>query len=348
MITADTPFTPEDDCYHRLSDDPFETETNWWSFNIPARRIGGWLHTLYHPNRGTATWRVFVWDDQGETPGQLAYYKRVEDAPMPAETDLRDISFPGGGYSLKMLEPLMRYRMTYADPARNFGFDFVHAGTHAPKRFPPGEAPMLNNPHLDQLGHITGTLTLRGETIPIDCYSVRDRTWGPRGGPHAAARKVWPDDAARLRVPGGSRWRQIERERGRGRMQYVFGHTGPDAGFLSFVRVQDGDAAGWSPMNAGWLLKDGVFGHVDKTHSRLKTFRDPVSGWTSHQLVDVRDDLGRTIEAEGFAVSRMVDFNGSSTLMRWEFDGRTAWGEDQDRWNMVHHARMLDALRAHG
>src|SRR3978361_1065528 len=34
-ITEDTPFVPEDDTYHRVSDDPYEFETNWWSLNIP-------------------------------------------------------------------------------------------------------------------------------------------------------------------------------------------------------------------------------------------------------------------------------------------------------------------------
>ena len=41
----------------------------------------------------------------------------------------------------------------------------------------------MHNPHLDQLGQLAGELTLRGEHIPISCYSVRDRTWGPTGRP---------------------------------------------------------------------------------------------------------------------------------------------------------------------
>jgi hypothetical protein len=347
MITADTPFTPEDDGYHQLSDDPYETETNWWSFNIPERKIGCWIHTPYYPNRKTVTWRVFVWDDKGADPAHLAYYKKVEEAPMPDKPDLRDITFPKGGYSLKMLEPLMKYHLSYEDKERNFALDFTHTGSHPPHRFPPGNPPFMNTPHLDQLGRIQGVLTLRGEKIPIDSWSVRDRTWGPRGGPYATSKKVYASDAERTRHPSGPLWRQIERERGRGRIQYIFGHADGDTGFLGFVRVQDGDAAGWSPMNAGYIIRDGVYAQLDQTRSRMKNFRDPKTGWSQHMLVEAVDLKGRTLEAEGFAVSYMSESGyGTNALMRWEFDGRLGWGEDQDVWQPPHFLRMFDALRA--
>ena len=47
-----------------------------------------------------------------------------------------------------------------------------------------------------------------------------------------------------------ARWREIERERGRGRIQYIFGHRRDGTGFLGFARVQDGDADGWSPSRS--------------------------------------------------------------------------------------------------
>ena len=50
-MTEDLAFKPEDDRYHQLSDDPYETETNWWSFNIPERKIGCWIHAPYYQNR---------------------------------------------------------------------------------------------------------------------------------------------------------------------------------------------------------------------------------------------------------------------------------------------------------
>ena len=337
IVTEDTPFVPEDDTYHRLSDDLFEMETTWWSLNIPERRIGAWLHAGYHTNRNEVTWRVFVWDPSGSDPGRLAYYKNMPDVPMPDAPDLRDITFPGGGFSVKMLEPLMDYRVAYRDEDADFAVEFEHRSVHPPRRFTPGEAPAMNNPHLDQLGHVTGVLVLHGEHIPIDCHSVRDRTWGPRGGHHSQSQKPeYMRGEYRVSEPGGPRWREIERERGRGRIQYIFGHTDASTGFLSFVRPQDGDADGWSPMNVGWLLQDGAFERLDKSQSRMRNFRDPNTGWSAHMQVEMTDVTGREMAAEGFAVSYMCEAaSGANALMRWEYDGK-----------IDHFTKMRNALRA--
>jgi hypothetical protein len=219
---------------------------------------------------------------------------------------------------------------------------------HSPHRFQPGEPPFMQTPHFDQLGHVVGTMTLRGEKIAIAGVGVRDRTWGPRGGPYTASPKVYADNAERVRHPGGPLWRQIERERGRGRIDYIYGHSQDfQTGFLGFVRMQDADARGWAPMNVGWLLKDGQFGRIDKTRSKMLNFRDPVAGWNSHMQVTLADDLGRTMEAEGSSVSRMSEGGyGLNQLMRWEFEGKVGWGEDQDVWTGDHFMRMLDALRS--
>jgi hypothetical protein len=344
-------FLPEDDGYHHLNDDPYQTETNWWSFNIPDRKIGCWIHAPYYPNRKTVTWRVFVWDDQGFDPARMAYFRKVEEAAMPDNPDLRDITFPGDaagpGYGLKMIEPGMNYHLHYEDAARGFSLDFTHTGLHAPHRFPAGKPPFMQSPHFDQLGHVTGAMMLRGERIVIDGIGVRDRTWGPRGGQHSASPKVYASDLDRVKNRGGPRWREIEREAGRGRIQYIFGHRRDGTGFLGFVRPQNGSALGWSPMNAGWIRRDGVFGTLDETKSRMRSWRSPKTGWCTHMEVELTDDLGRTMNTEGFAVSTMSEAGyGVNQLMRWDIDRAIGWGEDQDVWNAQHFVRMLDALKA--
>jgi hypothetical protein len=350
-MTEDLAFKPEDDRYHQLSDDPYETETNWWSFNIPERKIGCWIHAPYYPNRKAVTWRIFAWDDEGYDQARMAYYRKVEEAPMPDAPDLTDITFPGdrngGGYSLKMIEPGMKYHLQYEDPSRGFALDFTHTGLHEPHRFPPGKPPFMATPHYDQLGHVEGWMTLRGERIRIDGIGVRDRTWGPRGGPYAASPKVYANDMERVKNPGGARWREIERERGRGRIQYIFGHRRDGTGFLGFARVQDGDADGWSPMNAGWIRRDGSFGSLDAAKSRMRVFRSPKTGWSTHMQVELVDEHGREMKSEGFTVSTMSETGyGVNQLMRWDIDGGIGWGEDQDVWNPVHYVRVLDALKA--
>jgi hypothetical protein len=346
QITRDTPFVPEDDTYHRQGADPLNLETNWWAINIPDRKIGAWIHSAYYPNGGKVRWRIFAWDPRGADPARLAYYKNVETV-MPGEPDMRDITYPEGGYSLKMTKPLMDFELGYRDADRDFGFELEFKAAHPPHRFTPGEAPCVHNPHLDQLGRFTGTMTLYGEKIPVDCWSVRDRTWGPREGAHSASPKyAGIEKPTRVLHPGGPKWREIERERGRGRIDYIFGHTDDQTGFLSFVRPQDGDAKGRNPLNMGWLLKDGRFTRLDKTKSWMKNYRDPLTGWNQHMEVMLVDEEGRSMEAEGFTVSHMCEHGaGSNALMRWEYDGKTGWGEDQDGWKVPHFTRMLQALR---
>jgi hypothetical protein len=54
--------------------------------------------------------------------------------------------------------------------------------------------------------------------------------------------------------------------------------------------------------------------------------------------IEATDELGRTLEARGTTVSRQVftaypDMFCWNSLARWEYDGRSAWGEDQDIWH---------------
>ncbi len=38
----------------------------------------------------------------------------------------------------------------------------------------------LGETHLDQPGRYAGTMILEGETIAVDAFGMRDRSWGPR------------------------------------------------------------------------------------------------------------------------------------------------------------------------
>src|ERR1700742_599490 len=124
-VTRDTPFHADDDGYRQPGiDDPYWVETTWWSRNIPERRLGMWLHAGYHANRDEVTWRVFAWDPSGADPGRLAYYQNRPNVPMPAGADLRDLTFPAGGFRVQMLTPLMDYHIEYRDDDADFALDF--------------------------------------------------------------------------------------------------------------------------------------------------------------------------------------------------------------------------------
>jgi hypothetical protein len=79
----------------------------------------------------------------------------------------------------------------------------------------------------------------------------------------------------------------------------------------------------------------------------MRNYRDPKTGWSQFMQLELADETGRTMEAEGFAVNRMSEAGyGVNTLLRWEMDGEIGWGEDQDVWQPGHFERMVDALRA--
>ena len=59
-MSADVPaaapvFTPRDDRFHFdvMGADWWATETAWFSFHVPERRLGGWFYHLFRPNIGT-------------------------------------------------------------------------------------------------------------------------------------------------------------------------------------------------------------------------------------------------------------------------------------------------------
>src|ERR1700712_2556910 len=122
IVTADTPFLPADDDFHASPDDnPFWAETTWWSFNVPERKLGGWLHAQFNTNRDAVTWRVYVWDPSGARPEDVRYFRMATDVPLTDATpDLRDVAIPGGGFSVRMLRPLRDYHIEFIDAADNF------------------------------------------------------------------------------------------------------------------------------------------------------------------------------------------------------------------------------------
>ena len=96
-----------------------------------------------------------------------------------------------------------------------------------------------------------------------------------------------------------------------------------------WLRVQDGGADGWAPMNAGWIRRDGTFGSLDPARSRMRTFRSPKTGWSTHMQVELVDEHGRAMKSEGFTVSTMSEAGyGVNQLMRWDIDGGVMAGRN--------------------
>jgi hypothetical protein len=299
------PYTPEDDDFHVLSDDPWETETAWYSFHVPERKLGGWLYGFVRPNLGVCTAAVFLYDDQGFSPWEQPYYEHQVVQPVTEQGDLRDFQFPTG-YRIKMLEPLMHYSLFYQkDDVLTVDLEFQ--GIMEPHPFGHGKPPFVSASHFDQLGHVTGKLILRGETINVDCYSIRDRSWGPR-----------PEQA-----PASFE-----------RLSYNYACSRDANGFCIIGRQTDSEHASQGTINHGFWLKDGK--RIQVEEGSFKSQRDPQHLWIKSIDIEAVDVEGDKHYARGQAISHFMwptaRWINCLNLSRWEIDGIEGWGEAQDVW----------------
>ncbi len=52
-----------DDQFHPpTSDDPYWTETCWFTLNVPERRLSGQLYPFFRPNQGVLASGAYCWD----------------------------------------------------------------------------------------------------------------------------------------------------------------------------------------------------------------------------------------------------------------------------------------------
>ncbi len=306
-------FTERDDRFHfaEMGDDWWATETAWFSFHHPGRRLGGWLYTMARPNIGTIAGGAWVWDDSAHLPWEALYSANHSALPLPRNQDLDDCRLPNG-VSIKALEPGRRYAIGYGDPER-LSVDLLFEGVMPPEPLTAAGSTFGSAHHFDQFGRVTGTIVLHGEPIAIDCIGMRDRTWGRR-----------PEDRPR-------------------RAAYVTAAAGADHGFLAVTTARPDD----DRVAYGFLRRDGRT--VSLAEGRRTVERDPAEGWVTRITLAARDQESRVLDATGVPVSRIIinrhTFIDVNSLIRWELDGETAWGEDQDMWPVHHWARESRARR---
>jgi hypothetical protein len=300
-IAADlSPFTAQDDHFHfdQMSDRWWITETAWFAFCNPERKLGGWLYSMFRPNIGTIAGGAWVWDDTAHVPWEVPYSANYTALQMPRDQPLTDIKLPTG-VSIKMLQPLTRYKLGFEDPGK-LTVDLDYTAVMPPRALRKGDSSFKNLSHFDQFGRVKGHIVLHGETIPIDCYAIRDRSWGPRP------------------------------EHRPGKSAYVTGIASPDDAFLAVTKWNDET----NPVAYGFMIRDGKTG--DLVSGRRVVERCPKQGWVTKITIEARDEFGRDLLAVGERLSGIIinrhSFIDSNGLIAWTINGKVGHGEDQDMW----------------
>lgn len=298
--------TVEDDRFHQPSSHPWETETVWFSCNVPDRHLGAWFYNQVLPNQGICNGGAWVWDNS--SAGAL-YELRHEGLQLPkGKGDLRDYHFPNGN-SVQMIEPLRRYTFGYSDPGlleATLQFDALMAPHSHPLRV----APFWKGRHLDQAGHVTGSMRLHGEQIEVDCFAVRDRSWGPRPrGPTSTRRNPSRKRRGNLSPFG---------------VGYAFGTASSQDAFLAYtIPTQTSDK-----VSAGYLIRDGIYAHLTSGHRSIEF--DTRNSWIQRITLEATDTMGRDLRAIGQLVSRHGTAGPNGTgLFFWDWNNASGWGEDQ-------------------
>jgi len=304
---SDGELSTADDTFHPADDDPWWTETVWFAWMVPERGIVGYFYPVFRPNLGIQAGGVLVFDGTGELPWELPVFDYDWHQRIPPGLDLRDATL-NNGMRLRCVVPTSSYLLDFEN--RDVRLSLRADGVTKP--LISRATPPFNKGHIDQICHVTGTMVLHGETIAVDCFAMRDRSWGPR------------QDGRQPQVG------------------YSYATQDPDNAWLAVTVGQGLDYR----VTTGFNVSDGVWARMTAGHRLVH--RDSAGKPVGYDVV-ATDELGRCVEANGTMVSRQVFTSYPSmfcwdALVDWRADGFVGWGEDQDCW---HPRKWRQFLQAH-
>jgi len=296
VTSLESSFVESDDRLHPVSENFYETETFWYSFFVPERGIGAWIYTGVRQNAGVTHGGMWIWDTTGASPWELPFYENFSALKLPTSHG-RILSVPTGA-TIETLEPGMAYAVAYDDRSRAEA-ELTFRGLERPVPLRRGAPPYPVASHYDQTCHVTGHVTLDGERIDVDCYAMRDRSWGPRT------------------------------ERGFARVGYTW-LADPGCSLLTYSAPTDTT----DEVHSGYIRRGDEVTRI--VSGARKVDRDPAQAWVASMELAVVDENGAEVTASGRALSRMILPGSTSvcvnTLLEFEIDGRIVYGEDQDVW----------------
>ena len=283
---------------HR-TDSPYWNESVWFSFSIPERRIHGSIHYYFRPNMGMLNGGPNMWDPSGQFQWNCLYYNWSHLQAMPPVEGKFDMS-ARNSLSVKMIEPLTRYKIDY--DKEGFELDLTWEATGPVHELITGDAGQRATAgfHIEQPGKMTGMVRRHGAEYPIDCFSMRDTSYGAR--------------EYELLASGGYFW-----------------GIAADSSFHALC-MNTSDFGRVANCIGGYIHKDGAMASLV---SGKRTVLEFGQYGPSKVLFEGTDKLGRSMRATGTIDPGLV-FTGYTdhtvvwSLAEWDWDGVTHWGDNQE------------------
>ncbi|NIB38849.1 hypothetical protein HBA55_04585 [Pseudomaricurvus alkylphenolicus] len=324
--TAFATATAADDFLHpefrQQITDPSLTETQYFGFNIPEENIHGLCYMWHHPNLGVVTGGAWAWQGTKRYNLQCELYDFVTFMSDEClSNDLHDYTLDNS-YRAQVLEPLKRYRIRYSDPKQNNSFDIHYQAVTAPMLLSSGL-------HLEQPLRAKGQLRLLGNDYEVDCYTVRDRSWG---APRPEVHQDFPAMAWMTGVFNDD---------------FAFGCTAfdsPDSDpeWAGILEIPGGET-----VKGGWVYTEGEM--VPIVNALKKTVRDPNSLYVQTLEMELVDAMDRSFLIRGEARASAEwhtwhNFSSVISLTRWEYDGLVTHGDHQECF-WQHYVRAMNPRR---
>jgi hypothetical protein len=289
--------TAEDEVFHPFGHDPWWNESAWYSFNVPERDINGFVYFYYNARLRLAGGGPAVWDPSGDQMYDCLFCDWDWFQPVPDGLVYENFTLPSS-LSQEMVSPLTTYRLAYSRRGCELDLEWHAAMPAQPSSMSQLEPAGVR--HFDQPGSMRGEVRIGGDALPIDCYSLRDHTWGPQ-----RFDQLQPGD-------------------------YFWAVASPEENWHA-ITIQ---SAGGGPEHVvdGYLVREGVVAPLVRGTRRVV---EREGGRPRRVQFEAVDAQGRRLEAEGRTRNALhfAGWPGQFTyfcLTSWQWDGKAGLGEDQE------------------
>jgi len=287
---------PQADRFGPRDDNPYWNESVWFSLSIPEKRMHGMIQYYFRPNMGMLNGGPVLWDQSGTSQWNCLYYNWSHLQALPAGATKFDMK-ARNSLTVKVLEPLTRYKIDYAKDGFELDLEWTAIGPmHELKTGDAGQQATAKF-HIEQPGKMRGTIRRHGEEFVVDCYSMRDTSYGARDYESLAR--------------GGYFWGIAE-----------------NSSFHALCMGAGTDAA----SIGGYIMKDGEMASLVSGKREVLEWGKLGPAGVAFEGADT---LGRTIYATGTIDPGLI-FTGYTdhsvvwSLVKWDWDGVIHWGDNQE------------------